>query len=188
MTLNPDKESEEKMMRRRISIQTAIALAAFCLGLIPHSATAQQETKVQKPITAYRLEFNVREVENGKRVNSRNYMMMAQDGGWGKIRVEDRVPIPVGETQFQFENVATNIDCRPREHESGIALEIIVNLSSLLPQPDTAPQVSHRPVVHSDRTEVQTVVASDKPTLVTSLDDVESNRRYEIEVTATKVK
>jgi hypothetical protein len=32
------------------------------------------------------------------------------------------------------------------------------------------------------------VVALDKPTLVTSLDDVESNRRYEIEVAATKVK
>ena len=71
MTLNPDKESEENVMRRHISIQTAIALAAFCLPLIPKIATAQQETKPKEPVTAYRLEFNVRELENGKRLNSR---------------------------------------------------------------------------------------------------------------------
>ena len=186
MTLNPDKESEEMMMRRRIPIQTAIALAAFLLLLIPNIATAQQETKAQKPVTAYRLEFNVREVENGKRLNARNYMMMAEEGSYAKMRVGNRVPIQTADKQYQYNNVGMNIDCRPREQENGVALDILVDISSMAPSPQPAP--SYNPVFRSDRTEVQSVVALGKPTLVASVDDVESNRRYEIEVTATEVK
>jgi len=173
-------------MRRHISIQWAIALVAFCLPLIPKVAIAQQETKAQKPVTAYRLEFNVREIENGKRLNSRNYMIMAEEGSFARMRVGNRVPYQTAEKQYQYSNVGMNIDCRPREHENGVALEITVDFSSVAPSSETAP--SYNPVFRSNRSEVQTVVSLDKPTLVTSLDDVESNRRYEIEVTATKVK
>jgi len=186
MTLNPDKENEEKVMRNHPSIRWAVALVAFCLALIPSSSTAQQETKVQKPVTAYRLEFSVREFDSGKRVNSRNYMMMATENEYARIRVGDRVPYQTTETQFQYQDVGMNIDCRPREHESGVALEISVEFSSVAPKSEGAS--SFHPVIRSDRTTVQTVVAFDKPTLVASLDDVESNRRYEVEVTATKVK
>ena len=173
-------------MRRDISIRWTIALVALCLPLIPSSVTAQQETKVQKPITAYRLEFNVRELENGKRLNSRTYMMTAEEGEYARIRVGNRVPYQVAEKQYQYSSVGMNIDCRPREHESGVALEITVDFSSVAPQSETAP--SFNPVFRSNRSEVQAVVALGKPTIVTSLDDVESNRHYEIEVTATKVK
>jgi len=161
-------------------------LVAFCLPLIPKVAIAQQETKAQKPVTAYRLEFNVREIENGKRLNSRNYMIMAEEGSFARMRVGNRVPYQTAEKQYQYSNVGMNIDCRPREHENGVALEITVDFSSVAPSSETAP--SYNPVFRSNRSEVQTVVSLDKPTLVTSLDDVESNRRYEIEVTATKVK
>jgi len=173
-------------MRRHMSVQTAIALVAFCLPLIPKVAVAQQETKPQNPITAYRLEFNVRELDSGKRVNSRNYMMMAQEGSFAKIRVGNRVPYQTAEKQYQYNNVGMNIDCRPHEQQEGLALDIMVDFSSVAPPSETAP--SYNPVFRSNRSEVQAVVALGKPTLVASLDDVESNRRYEIEVTATKVK
>ena len=173
-------------MIKRISIQWAIASVAFCFLLIPKVAIAQEESKPQKPITAYRIEFNVREVENGKRLNSRNYMMTAEDGSFAKIRVGNRVPYQTAEKQYQYNNVGMNIDCRPHEQQEGLALDIMVDFSSVAPSSETAP--SFNPVFRSNRSEVQTVVAFGKPTLVTSLDDVESNRRYEIEVTATKVK
>jgi hypothetical protein len=43
-------------------------------------------------------------------------------------------------------------------------------------------------VFRTERTEVESIVRPGKPTLVASMDDVVTNRRYEIEVTATKVK
>jgi len=183
-------------MRRVTSRRWAIPLVALCVLLIPSVESAQEENakettdKELKPTTAYRLEFNVRELDNGKRLNSRNYMMMAREGDFAKIRVEDKVPYPTGGTvngspQWQYHTVGMNIDCRPRQQESGVALYIVVTIESIAPQPESATISS--PVDRSDRTEVQTVVAFGKPTLVTSLDDVGSNRRYEIEVTASKV-
>jgi hypothetical protein len=173
-------------MRSHISIRWVTALVAFCLPLLPTAAIAQQETKAEKPVTAYRLEFNVREVENGKRVNSRSYMMMAEDGSFARVRVGNRVPFQTAEKQYQYNNVGMNIDCRPHEQQEGVALDITVDFSSVAPQSEGLPGLN--PIFRSDRTEVQTVVQFGKPTLVTSLDDMESNRRYEIEVTATKVK
>ena len=173
-------------MRNHLSIRWAIALVAFCMALIPSSSSAQQETKLPKPVTAYRLEFSVRELDSGKRVNSRSYMMMAEDGSFARIRVGNKVPYQTAEKQYNYNNIGMNIDCRPHEQQEGVALDVTVGISSVAPPSETAP--SYNPVFRSSRSEVQTVVAFGKPTLITSLDDVESNRRYEIEVTATKVK
>ena len=179
-------------MKKAIPMRLAIAVMAICLPLIPKSVSGQEEkgkepvASVPKPVMAYRLEFSVREVENGKRSNSRNYMMMAEERDWAKIRVGNRVPYQTAEKQYQYTNVGLSIDCRPHEQEGGVALEIIVDFSGVAPQSEAAP--SFNPVFRSNRSEVQAVVALGKPTVVTSLDDVESNRHYEIEVTATKVK
>jgi hypothetical protein len=174
-------------------MRLAIAVMAFCLPLIPRSVSAQEEkgkleaaTTEQKPVVAYRIEFNVREIEDGKRLNSRNYMMMAEDGDWARVRVGTRVPYQVAEKEFQYQNIGMNIDCRPREREDSLVLAIVVEFSSLAPRTETAPIFN--PVFRSERTEVQSIVTPGKPTLVASMDDVVTNRRYEIEVTATKVK
>jgi hypothetical protein len=179
-------------MKRAISMRLAIAAMAFCLPLIPNSASAQQEkskeaaTTEQKPVAEYRIEFTVREIEDGKRLNSRNYMMVVEDGDWGKIRLGNRVPYKSTENQFQYQDVGMNIDCRPREREDSVALVIHVDFSSLAPQTEMAP--TFNPVFRTERTDVGSVVTPGKPTLVATMDDVVTNRRFEIEVTATKVK
>jgi len=178
-------------MNRAISIRLVITVMAFCLPWIPNPASAQQEkgkestTTEQKPAVAYRIEFNVREVEDGKRLNSRNYMIVAQDDDWGRIRVEDKFPYQAGENPLQHADVRMSIDCRPHQRGESVALSIIVDFSSMTP-PEAAPKAP--PVFRTDRTEVEPVLTYGKPTLVASMDDTTSNRRYEIEVTATKVK
>lgn len=179
-------------MSRALSIRLAIALLAACLPLLPSSASAQQEKSKeavatgQKPVVAYRIEFNVRELENGKRLNSRTYMMMAEDKEWARIRVGNRVPIQTAGQSFQYHDVGMNIDCRPYERDDGVLLIIQVEFSSVVPQ--TQGGSTPNPVFRTDRSEVQSIVALGKPTLVASIDDVDSVRRFEIEVTATKVK
>jgi len=123
-------------MKRARSIRLATAVMAFCLPLIPNSAWAQQEkskeaaTTEQKAVAQYRIEFNVREIEDGKRLNSRNYMMMVEDGSRGMIRVGNSVPYQGGE-KVQYRDVGMNIDCRPREREGGVALEWSLESSSV---------------------------------------------------------
>jgi hypothetical protein len=192
MILNPNKKSKEEIMKRVISIRLAIALMALCLPLISNSASAQQEkgkesvTTEQKLVVAYRIEFNVREIEEGKPLNSRKYMMVVEDGKWGKIRVGSRVPYQAGEKQYQYVDVGMNIDCLPREREDNVTLVVNVEFSSVATQSQTAP--TFNPVLRTERTEVASTVKPGKPTLVASMEDVESKRTYEIEVTATKVK
>ena len=179
-------------MSRALSIRLAIVLLAVCLPLAPNSVSAQQEkgkdpaAAEQKPVVAYRIEFNIREMENGKRLNSRNYMMMAEDREWAKIRVGNKVPIQTVGQSFQYHDVGMNIDCRPYEREDGVLLLIQVEFSSVVPQ--TQGGSTPNPVFRTERSEVQSVVSLGKPTLVASIDDVEADRRFEIEVTATKVK
>jgi hypothetical protein len=192
MTLNPNRKSEEELMKRAISMRLAIAVMAFCLPLIPNSASAQQEkakdstTTEQKPVSAYRIELSVREIENGKRLNSRNYMMLVEEDKNGRIRVGNRVPYQSGEKQYQYVDVGMNIDCRPREKEGGVAVYMGVEISSVAPEERAAP--TFNPVFRTQRIEVAPIVTLGKPTLVATMDDVVTNRRYEIEVTATKVK
>jgi hypothetical protein len=166
---------------------------AFCLPLIPSLATAQQEkakepaTTEQKPLVAYRIELNVREIEAGKRLNSRNYIMVVEDGSYGSFRVGNRIPIVGGEKGLQYNDVGMNIDCRPRERGDAVSLEIHVESSSVVAQDQPATATTN-PVFRQQRSNITPVVTPGKPTVVASMDDVLSNRRYEIEVTATKVK
>jgi len=179
-------------MRSAVSIRLAIAVMAFSLALSLSTAFAQQEkakesaTTEQKPVAAYRIEFSVREIEDGKRLNSRNYMMMVDEGDRGMIRVGNRVPFQTGEKQYQYHDVGMNIDCRPHDRGGDIELVINVEVSSVVPQGEAAP--TFNPVFRTQSTGVTPIVTPGKPTLVASMDDVVTNRRYEIEVTATKVK
>jgi hypothetical protein len=178
-------------MKRTISIRLTIALMSFCLPLALSSASAQEDkakesAAEQKPIVAYRVEFNVREFEDGKQLNSRKYMMVVAEGDQGMIRVGNKVPYQTGEKQYQYHDVGMNIDCRPRDRESGIELNVGVEVSSVVPQGEAAP--TFNPVFRSQSTRVFPIVTPGKPTVVASMDDVVTNRRYEIEVTATKVK
>jgi hypothetical protein len=179
-------------MRRAISMRFVIGVMAFCLPLIPNTASAQQEkgkeaaTTEQKPVVAYRIEFNVREIENGKRLNSRNYIMVVEDGQYSRIRVGNSVPYQNAE-KVQYRDVGMNIDCRPHGREDSVVLDINMESSSVVAQ-EQLPAATTSPVLRQQRSNITSVVTPGKPTLVASMDDVVTNRRYEIEVTATKVK
>jgi hypothetical protein len=179
-------------MKGTISMRLAIATMVLCLPLISNSTPAQQEkgkeagATEQKPGVTYRIEFNVREIEDGKRLNSRNYVMVLEEGSYGSFRVGNRVPV-VLEKGPQYLDAGMNIDCRPRERGEGISLDIRVESVSAIPQ-EQPPTGTGNPVFRQQRTNVSPVVTLGKPTVVASMDDVLSNRRYEIEVTAAKVK
>jgi hypothetical protein len=91
--------------------------------------------------------------------------------------------------QFQYLDVGMNIDCRFAERDKGLWLYISIDSSSFsLPEEQRAWTVSGQPIVRELRSQLETVVRPGNPILVSSMDDPSSKRRFQLEVTATKVR
>ncbi|HXE76130.1 MAG TPA: hypothetical protein VNN18_10925 [Candidatus Xenobia bacterium] len=168
----------------------AALLAASFLPVAPALAQDKPAEKAQKPANVYRLDFAIREKENGAIVNTRNYMLLLEDTtggkGSGKVRAGNRVPIAVGgDKGVQYMDVGLNLDCDLRERDSDISLRIWLEISDF-----AAPgqEKVGAPLLRTIRTEVLTGIPLGKPTVVSVVDDAATKRRYELEVTATKVK
>ena len=140
------------------------------------------------------MDFLLTELEDGKKNNSRTYSLMAREGILNKLRAGVRVPIATNMgspiPQFQYLDVGMNIDCRVEEREGSLALNAVADSSSFsLPGEPKAPgSVAEQPVIRQMRSEINTVISLGKTTLISSMDDPSSKRRFQLEVTATKVK
>ncbi len=152
------------------------------------------------PSTIYRVEYVVREIEKGKPVNTRSYVLMAHSDLKGKseraaFRVGSRVPIltSTGKTegipatmQVQYYEVGMNIDCRLWDTDKGLIVDTNLEMNSVAnAEMSSTPST---PVIRRLHIEDDTLVAPGKSGIVGSIDDVTADRRYEVEVTATKVK
>lgn len=164
-------------------------------GGTSHPPDQASETKPQKPVIGYRLEFILIELEDGKKINARAYSMLAQDDGTlNKLRVGSRIPVPESPfvqgnpTEYQFHDIGVNIDCRLQERESGLMLDTTIDTSNISQpiEPSNSPHLP--PVVHQLRAEIRTLISPGKATLLGSMDDPTSRSKFDIEVTATKLK
>lgn len=185
-----------------------LVLSSVLLGLPYYlcAARAQEakETPSSEPTATaasaiYRVEYVVREMEKGKPVNTRSYVLMAHSDLKGKaeraaFRVGSRIPISTGtktegasaSTQFQYYDVGMNIDCRLWDTAKGLIVDTNLELTSVASSEMSS--MPSMPVVRRLHLEDDTLVVPGKPGMVGSIDDVTADRRYEVEVTATKVK
>jgi len=69
-----------------------LLIAVFC-WCVPFSGAQEQEAakkpaeQVQKPVNAYRLDFSVNEMEDGKKINSRQYSMYLKANDYSEIKI-----------------------------------------------------------------------------------------------------
>jgi hypothetical protein len=150
-------------------------------------------------IPAYKMNFAVYELENGKRTNERDYIMVVQarernDGTGSKIKIGTRVPIATGSsgnnTQFTYTDVGFDLDCYVVEMANGkLATRIDMGVSSFaVPEQNTNPgSAGGQPLFRTLTQHLNTVLSPGKPLVVASTDDVNSNKRIQVEVTATKL-
>jgi hypothetical protein len=184
-----------------------LLLLCFMLCCVSFSASAvraqeAKETPSSEPTptnyspAAYRVEYVVREIEKGKPVNTRSYVLMARSNLKGKaeraaFRVGSRVPILTSaggppNTQFEYHDVGMNIDCRLWDTDKGLIVDTNLEMTSVANS-----EMSSMPstqVLRHLHLEDDTLVVPGKPAIVGSIDDVTTDRRYEVEVTAIKVK
>jgi 3D (Asp-Asp-Asp) domain-containing protein len=177
-----------------MAVWTVVILGfMICRGAAGHAQEAEQakpavETKAgattEKPVHAYRLDFSVKELEDGKTINTRQYSMNMQADDNNEIKIGTRVPVESGQGQYQYIDVGTSIWCRIGERSEGIPLLVKAEVSNFA-IPD---HESGHPVIRQLKIDASTLALLGKPMIVGSVDDPNSKRQFQLEVTVTKLK
>src|SRR5215469_12216452 len=194
-------------MRRTIALFVAVISIGLACDLC--SARAQDESKIDtskgqppriQPVQPYRLDFSFNEVADGKNVNTRHYSMDLTAGDTNEIEIGTRVPVVTGSNnpstpaavQYQYLDIGTNIWAQLREHGDELMLAVRSDVSNLDTNSVDGPAGERRPdlgpVIRQIKISGSTLLTTGKPILIGSMDDPNSKRQFQLEVTVTKLK
>lgn len=149
----------------------------------PENPTKAQAAEALQPV-AYRLDYSVNELEDGKKINTRQYSMNLNVGDANALKIGSRVPVDVKQGEFQYLDIGTNIWNRLRDRGGSLALEVRAEISNLA----TEQSQTYHPIVRQVQINASTVVIPGKPMIVGVVDDPNSKRQFQLEVTVSKLK
>src|SRR5216683_5051529 len=152
---------------------------------------AQEPTPQQEEIVAYRLDFAINELEDGKKINTRHYSMNLSVGPGNvgpskQLKIGTRVPVEAEQGKFQYLDVGTNIEAQLREYKGSTSMEVRVDISNFA-TPDQASK-GGQPLLRQMVISGSTLLVPGKPVVIGTVDDPNSKREFQLEVTATKIK
>lgn len=141
----------------------------------------------------YKLTFAVYELENGKRVNQRDYSMTGKtnSGESSRISVTTRVPVYSEEKKMQYVDAGLTLNCSLRDQATGkLQVQCTANISNFV-RPEELPESRSSsvsaPIMRSTNINTWSILTPGKPAIIASVDDINSAKRMQIEVTATKL-
>jgi hypothetical protein len=111
--------------------------------------------------------------------------LQAEDAN--EIKIGTRVPIESGQGQFQYMDVGTSIWCRIGERPDGIPLSVRAEISNFAIPEQSSGHESH-PVIRQLQIKASTLAVLSRPMVVGSVDDPNSKRQFQLEVTVSKLK
>jgi len=176
-------------MLKKGTLGTALILMMVA-GVFGRASAQDDEKKAQ---FAYRLDFSVSEMEDGKKINTRQYAMNSRSGDSNEIKIGTRVPVETKQGELQYLDVGTSIWCRLRDQADVPALSsgnVLLNVKADITNFAVPEQQGQRvqPVLRQLRIESSTIGMPGKPLLVGTVDDPNSKRQFQLEVTVTKLK
>ena len=157
------------------------------------SAAAKAANDASEPGHSYRLDFTIHELEDGKKINSRQYSMNLDSGDQSEIKIGTRVPVEVKQGEIQYLDIGTSIWCRLRDRADHIAWltnDVMLTVRSELSNfaiPDQQGQ-SMRPAIRQMKIDSSAMVTPGKSAVIGAVDDPNSKRQYQLEVMVTKLK
>lgn len=165
------------------------SLSAVILLVFAAASLFAQEAAPRNPNPPrhfYRLAYVLKEFDEGKVINQRDFTVDASTGDRYSSRVRAGSRYPVTEAdKINYIDVGVNIDNRLEEVPDGLAMEVTAEISSTATPSATT---GGAPVIRQMRTNANAVVASNKPTMLFAIDDPASRHRFELEVTAVPQK
>ena len=184
---------------------SVVLMVAMTVGIWfgPGPATAQEGSKEgspgpakSQPVQPYRLDFSFNEVVDGKSVNTRHYSMNLTAGNADEIKIGTRVPVATGSssnnsmpTQYQYMDIGTQIWSQLRERGDDLILVVRGEVSNLDVGTGTGEHSGALPpVVRQIKINGDTLLVVGKPIVIGSVDDPNSKKQFQLEVTVTKLK
>ncbi len=166
----------------RALLLTALVATSPLLAAQSAPAPAPAVEKQAKTYTTYMLTYNVYEVENGKRVNTRTHKIVMSDNGQSaESRSEQRIPLSAS-TPSDFVSTGITIRSRMQHTDGGPLLSTDINMEYLVEEGSA----NGRPVLHKAEASANGSFKLDKPMLLAAIEDQQSKRSFQIEVTVTK--
>lgn len=166
-----------------------ISLLAATLALAVTGLAQTPDAKPSEP-KFYKLEIVLKELEAGKVVASRNYVMATAfpANSNASVRTGDKVAVPTAtgaaNSQFTYMDIGVNIDCRITSASAAeIGLHVAADISSVADNKGS----SLPPTIVQTRLNGDAIVPFRKPITVFSVDGASSKRQTQLEITATPV-
>ena len=173
-------------------LQFLLVFALISAGLAQETSTKKDALDARPQPKIYKVNFLIYELEDGKKINERSYSLpvKTQEGRPSTVKVGDRLPITAKQGETQYFDVGLTIDCNLNEQADKVIVSSNIEISSIVLPEQPGGDVPHaggNPVVRRIWQYFTALVTPGKPTLVTSIDDVNSKKRFQVEVTATKL-
>ena len=176
-----------------------VLLLAVVIGMIGVAAPAQDNAKQppaqepasqEKPLSAYKLQFVLRELQDGKLTNTRDYaVVMRENSRPFDVRIGSRIPVK-NEKDFTYIDIGTDIRCWDLHSQSPlVAVNCTIEISNFaLPEQRLQTGIATAPVLYQIRSDSGALMEEGKQTVISTIDDPNSTKSYEVVLTATKVK
>jgi Bacterial type II and III secretion system protein len=144
--------------------------------------------------TPYKVDFTIRDTGDAGGKTGRKYSLLVTHNQKTVFKVGNRVPVATGgtsggtlvNTQFTYIDVGLNIDCVVAEAGSKVAIHADLDISTAV-MPDKNLSSVQNPTISQIKINLDTTVAPGKPTLVASFDDPVTARKFDLDVTVTKM-
>ena len=171
---------------RKIIWSLVVASAILCIVSIGVAQNSNTEQPAEKRDSACNLSFSINEFEDGKKTNVRHYSMNLTGGSERSLKIGNRVPVEAEQGKFQYLDIGTSIRSKIYGTPSAPILDVYAEVSNLA----VADQNVHggQPIVRQMIISGSTMMVFDKAMTIGSVDDPNSKRQYQLEVTATKIK
>lgn len=161
-------------------------MRALILGvmLLPLVAFSQDRVK-----PTFRLDIVFTDSTPSKKPVERHYAMLVAGGDRGKINASVRVPWRPAESKdggMHMVALGSIMDCRAQDANGPVNVDCSFESSEIAATQPTRP-LGYPPVMHSMVSTISATLALDKPTLVSTMDDPATGRRFEVQLTVSKL-
>ena len=167
-------------MKRLFLYATLLAVA---LPLLAQEAAPKPPAP---PRHFYKLTYVLKEFDEGKVVNQRDFVMTVSTGDryGSRMRAGSRFPVR-DEGKTNYVDVGVNLDNRLEDTPEGLAMEVNAEISSVGSDPSAS---GGAPIIRQVRTNAYVVISMNKPTLLFNIDDPASRHQFQLDVTAAPQK